>query len=225
MNVRMEASPAPGDIYPAQRTGRPTSVGQLSEFCVANLDHNLLVLEANAEFLNYLGRSAADVYGRTFSKFVHPSVERLVTQHLAGLRAGTRDRFTTRMLAERPSYTVASGMLTGIAVRKAGGEVSGIVVLLRPDRAHATAPPSESDQRKTLSELDARVLEGIATGISTARLATKLYLSRQGIEYHVSAMLRRFKSPNRSALVSKAYAQGILPVGQWPPKVSPENIH
>jgi DNA-binding CsgD family transcriptional regulator len=219
----MEASPMPGDICPTQGTSQPRAVNRLSEFCVANLDHNLLVLEANAEFLDYLGRSADDVYGRTFSKFVHPSVERLVTQHLAGLRAGTRDRFTTRILAERPSYTVASGMLTGIAVRKAAGEVSGIVMLLRPDRAHVPAP-SEADQRKRLSELDARVLEGIATGVSTARLATKLYLSRQGIEYHVSAMLRRFKTPNRSALVSKAYAQGILPVGQWPPKVSPENI-
>jgi len=56
------------------------------------------------------------------------------------------------------------------------------------------------------------------------QLASKLYLSRQGVEYHVGAMLRKFKSPNRSALVSKAYSQGILSIGHWPPKVIPQYI-
>ena len=49
-------------------------------------------------------------------------------------------------------------------------------------------------------------------------MAARLYLSRQGVEYHVGLMLRRFKAPNRAALVSRAYSMGVLTVGSWPPK-------
>ena len=71
-----------------------------------------------------------------------------------------------------------------------------------------------------LSEVGARVLEGIAAGASTAQLAHRLFLSKQGIEYHVSAMLRAFGVANRSELVARAYVVGVLAVGVWPPQVS-----
>jgi DNA-binding CsgD family transcriptional regulator len=78
--------------------------------------------------------------------------------------------------------------------------------------------------RTRLSVLDARILEGVAAGISTVDMATKLYLSRQGVEYHVSSMLRRLRAPNRAALVSRAYSLGVLSVGSWPPKVLPDCV-
>mgnify|MGYP001072540557 CR=1 FL=1 len=202
-------------------TGRPAS--ELADVCIANLDPSLRVLEANGDFLDQFGRSASEVYGQSFGDFVHPSVKQLMLQHLARLSEGRRDRFSARMVGVRPSDAVFSARLTGVAVRGGTGKVSTIVVLMKPDRG-TEAPKPGVDRRKLLSELDARVLEGVAAGISTVQLASKLYLSRQGIEYHVGAMLRRFKSPNRSALVAKAYSQGILCIGKWPPKVTPEYI-
>ncbi|MGO4760878.1 LuxR C-terminal-related transcriptional regulator, partial [Streptomyces sp. 2MCAF27] len=53
---------------------------------------------------------------------------------------------------------------------------------------------------------------------------SKLYLSRQGIEYHVSSMLRKLKAPNRAALVSRAYSAGMLTVGTWPARVLPDFV-
>jgi DNA-binding NarL/FixJ family response regulator len=72
---------------------------------------------------------------------------------------------------------------------------------------------------KPLSLLDARILEGIALGESNLRMAGRLHLSRQGIEYRVAAMPRRFRAPNRAALVSRPYTAGLLSVSPWPPKV------
>ena len=66
--------------------------------------------------------------------------------------------------------------------------------------------------------------EGVAAGDSTVRLAAKLFLSRQGIEYHVSILLRQFKVPNRTALVAKAYSIGMFGIGSWPPQVLPDYI-
>jgi DNA-binding NarL/FixJ family response regulator len=72
--------------------------------------------------------------------------------------------------------------------------------------------------------MDARILEGVAAGISTVQLAAMLYLSRGGVEYHVSTLLRKLKVANRPALVSKAYSMGMFGVGCWPPKVLPDYI-
>ncbi|MEV7231877.1 LuxR C-terminal-related transcriptional regulator [Polymorphospora sp. NPDC051019] len=71
-----------------------------------------------------------------------------------------------------------------------------------------------------LSELDAQIIEGIAAGECTIRIANRVYLSRQGVEYHVSKLLRHLRVSNRTALVAKAYALGILAAGTWPPAVT-----
>jgi hypothetical protein len=46
-----------------------------------------------------------------------------------------------------------------------------------------------------------------------------VYLSRQGVEYRISGLMRRFSARNRTALVSRLYTDGIFAVGSWPPKV------
>lgn len=71
----------------------------------------------------------------------------------------------------------------------------------------------------SLSDIDARIIECIAAGERTISIATKLYLSRQGVEYHVSKMLQHLRVPNRPALIAKAYCMGILTADTWPPEV------
>lgn len=70
-----------------------------------------------------------------------------------------------------------------------------------------------------LCEMAARILEGIATGESTVRMATRLFLSQQGVEYRVGAMLRKFGVPDRAALVSKAFMLGLFGAAAWPPRI------
>ncbi|MGH3376328.1 MAG: LuxR C-terminal-related transcriptional regulator [Actinoallomurus sp.] len=78
--------------------------------------------------------------------------------------------------------------------------------------------------KKPLTKMDAMVLEGVASGMSTVQLASHLFLSRGGVEYHVSTLMRSLKAANRSALVSKAYSAGLFSIGIWPPRVIPEFI-
>lgn len=108
--------------------------------------------------------------------------------------------------------------MSTIVDRRAGGGPDRIA---SRDAGEPTPPPRRSTH---LSALDARILEGIATGATTVQLAARLYLSRQGVEYHVSSMMREFKAPNRVALVSKAYAMGLLGVNTWPPKVNDSHV-
>lgn len=75
-----------------------------------------------------------------------------------------------------------------------------------------------------LNVRDAGVLEGLASGSSSVQLAASLFLSRQGVEYYVGRLLRKFRVPNRTALVGRAYSMGIFDSGSWPPKVRPEFV-
>nr|WP_052478811.1 LuxR C-terminal-related transcriptional regulator [Kibdelosporangium sp. MJ126-NF4]CEL20763.1 Regulator [Kibdelosporangium sp. MJ126-NF4]CTQ89676.1 Regulator [Kibdelosporangium sp. MJ126-NF4] len=102
-------------------------------------------------------------------------------------------------------------------VQRDGLRGETIVVMVAPDQKHTAS-------RKILTKMDSRILEGVAAGVSTAKLALMVELSRGGVEYHVTNLLRKLRAPNRTSLVSKAYAEGILAAGTWPPKVVPDFV-
>ena len=135
---------------------------------------------------------------------------------------GRNPRFAEHAVALGDKDALFGGELTGIAVPGRSGRVEGVMVLLQPDEAQRST--MVAGKEKLLSEVDAKILEGVAAGESTVQLAAKLYLSRGGVEYHVTTLLRKLKVTNRPALVSKGYSMGILGVGQWPPRVLPEYV-
>jgi DNA-binding CsgD family transcriptional regulator len=112
--------------------------------------------------------------------------------------------------------------LTGFAVRGDGGHIDSLMALVYLQGGTRNGR-SAASRKLVLTDLDARILEGVAAGVSTVRLASMLFLSRGGIEYHVDILMRRLKVNNRPALVSKAYSMGLLRQG-WPPRVHPDYL-
>jgi PAS domain S-box-containing protein len=199
------------------------SIFERSGMCFAVLDPRLRLLELNHAFLQQFGSPLSEARGRAFGDFLHPSIRQNIMRQFARLTEGRRVRFAERVVALRPNAPAFAAELTGIAVYGENNQIKMIVVLLRPDKAREDHKVTV-DSGKMLTDLDAKILEGVAAGIATVQLAAKLYLSRQGVEYHVSAMLRKFKVSNRAALVSKAYSMGIFSVGCWPPSALPEYV-
>ncbi|AXI80309.1 helix-turn-helix transcriptional regulator [Peterkaempfera bronchialis] len=193
---------------------------------MASLDPELNVIAADPDFYRQFGRTSADTCGRSLYELLHPSAPAVMGRHFTRLAEGRCNRFVERMVGLGGTNHVFSGELTGIAVQGTTDRLSGIVVLVQPDEDTSAAAPDDSVARRKpmLSKLDALVLEGVASGASTVQLAARLYLSRQGVEYHVGLMLRKLKAPNRAALVSRAHSMGMLTVGHWPPRVLPEFV-
>jgi PAS domain S-box-containing protein len=195
---------------------------------MASLGTDLRIRDANPDFVRLFERRSEGVVGRSFFELLHPGSHPVVRRHFERLTDGRRTSFTDRMVALRPCSTVFTGEMTGVAVRRGAQRAAAVMVLVRPEKPSAgtgaAGTETVANRGRLLSELDAKILEGIATGMSTVQLAARLYLSRQGVEYHVSTMLRRLKVPNRAALVSRAYATGVLGLGAWPPRVLPEAI-
>lgn len=192
--------------------------------CMASLDAGLKIEAANADFFRHVARPSTEICGRSIYDVLHPSARNILPKHFTHLSNGHGSRFVERVVAMRGHDRVFSAEITGIAVKGEGDDLSGVVVLMSPEDEPADAAELPTQPTPMLTALDARILEGVATGASTIQLASRLYLSRQGVEYHVGLMLRRFKAPNRAALVSRAYSLGVLTAGSWPPRAVPEYV-
>ncbi|WP_443041464.1 helix-turn-helix transcriptional regulator [Streptomyces sp. B21-083] len=76
-----------------------------------------------------------------------------------------------------------------------------------------------------LSSIQARILEGVAAGLSSGRLSREMYLSSKTIDYHVRVMSDKLQASNRVALVSRAYVLKILITESWPPRVACDAVN
>ncbi|HEX3782528.1 MAG TPA: LuxR C-terminal-related transcriptional regulator [Pseudonocardiaceae bacterium] len=213
-------------ILPLQSSGsrQGSSVPDRSGNCFANLDPELSVTAATDDFFQQFGRRSAEVCGRSLYDLLHPGTQAVLDRHFARLADGVRSRFQERVLGTKGGDGTFSVELIGTAVRDEYDRLAAIIVLVRPDPTDSQQTPQPRPNRpgrrkSRLTTLDARILEGVAAGASTVQLAARLYLSRQGIEYHVASMLRKLRVSNRAALVSRAYSMGLLAANSWPPRV------
>ncbi|AWT40970.1 MULTISPECIES: PAS domain-containing protein [Streptomyces] len=186
--------------------------------CTAHASpEDLVVTAAEPEFARQFGLNADEICGHHLLDLLRSPVPGRLQEQFTALSAGRRRRFTESVRGRDGTGGEFLADVTGVAVRNPAGALAGVVVFLRRTADGMSAGP-------VLSALDARVLEGVANGESTVQLASRLYLSRQGIEYRVGQMLRRFDAPNRPALVARAHALGMFAAGQWPPRVLPERV-
>jgi DNA-binding CsgD family transcriptional regulator len=202
----------PNDPYPLW------SLFDSSSACIAQLDLQLHLIGGNAGFAEMFGLPVESLPGHTLVDLVHPSVRDKLTRRLLSLARGERSRFTDWVIPYAGS-TTTSVELTGLAVTNDADCVDSLIILVQPESSESAAAPFPADSTKPLTRMDALVLEGVAAGMSTVQLAGKLFLSRGGVEYHVSALMKNLKAANRSELVSKAYSAGLFSVGSWPPRV------
>jgi PAS domain S-box-containing protein len=195
-----------------------------SGMCMAKLDSSIRLLEVNADFSRQFGCLPAELGGRSFADLLDTDVRAQVSQQFTRLLSEQGPRFTEPTISFRQKdLTVFSGELTGFAVRRDSGNIDTLMALVCPERGSRKGR-SRASRKLVLTDLDARILEGVALGVSTVNLASMLYLSRGGIEYHVDILMRRLKVKNRPALISKAYSFGLIRPG-WPPRVHPDFLN
>ncbi len=184
---------------------------------IANLDLALIVRQANDDFVTQC-RAEHGVYGRSIYELVHVTMRVPLRRQFSRLVDGELDRFVTQLTPEGP----ITGELTGTAVRDATNQVAGVTVLMRIEPI--LRPRAPLPKKPMLTKVHAQILEGVALGASTTQLAGQLHLSRQGIEYHITSLLRKLDVVNRAALVAKAHALGLLRSDTWPPRTVSEMV-
>ncbi|ALE82601.1 SelRIV [Pseudonocardia sp. HH130629-09] len=193
--------------------------------CMVSLDRSLRIVAANQEMFRRFHRTdTASICGSSFCTLVHPSIRTRLGNQLERLLDGQQPRVYERSVALLGPDSTVWGDLMATATARDAGRVEGVMAVLRPVEGDAGPMAGRGAPRKILSDMDARILEGVASGASTVQLASTLFLSRGGVEYHVTALLRKMKVKNRPALISKAYSMGFFELGSWPPQVVPDHV-
>lgn len=195
-----------------------------SGICMAELAPDLAVLDANEDFCRQFGWDPDELDGRSFLDVMHPGSGGRLKRDLIRHLESPASRLVQRVLGVGPCGSMFHCQVVAVGVRDGFGRVVMIIALVKPEKATAGAGVVPAGRTRMLSKVDARILEGIAAGDSSQRIAGRLYLSRQAVEYHVCTMLRQFDVAKRAALVSKAYSLGVLEPGIWPPRVAEEAV-
>ncbi|WP_133879068.1 helix-turn-helix transcriptional regulator [Paractinoplanes brasiliensis] len=220
----MTATESETDVSTRAQVAR--TLFEWSNLCIASLDAKQHIVDTSAEFLRRFGGTQRSRAGQDFNELLHPGTRDKVRRKIQRVIAENRTTFDDSIVGLGPRDSVFSGGMNGFVARGAGSQVDGIVVMVTPDKLGdgGNPAPGVSARHQVLTEIDARILEGVAAGASTVQLASRLHLSRQGVEYRIGSMFRKLNVPNRAALVSRAYAIGALTVGTWPPRIKEDFV-
>ncbi|WP_420706150.1 MULTISPECIES: helix-turn-helix transcriptional regulator [unclassified Streptomyces] len=177
------------------------------------------VLLANPAMAAECGTTPGRLRGRDVLDLFCPREATQVERIAEALRLRHRSRYQVSVRWRAPDGTERHGELTADPVSDTVEDTPALLVMLRVDgeREPGAAPPAE---RARVTPMEARVLALLASGATTARAARETGLTPDGVTYHLRRLTARWHAANRTELVARAYALGVLRPGVWPPEVS-----
>ncbi|MFI9776236.1 LuxR C-terminal-related transcriptional regulator [Streptomyces sp. NBC_01003] len=176
------------------------------------------IMLANAAMAAECDTTPGRLKGRDILHLFRPRDESQLHRIAEALRLRRRSRYQVSVTWETPDGALREGELTVDPVSDTVERTPDLLVMLRvvgerpaalPDRPRATAGAAES-----------RILELLAAGATTAQAARETGLTTDGVNYHLRRLTRRWGATNRTELVARAYASGVLTPGVWPPRAA-----
>lgn len=175
--------------------------------CCANGD----VVLANPAMAAEWGTTAGRVPGRNLRELFRPRTAAQFDRLVEALRLGRRSRYRLAVRWTRGDGTELEG---DIAVEPVGAPAPSRPLLLAVLHVRAEQPPRPAPE---VTPAEARILALAAGGATTAEIGRAMGLTTDGVNYHLGRLKQRWRVPNRTALVAKAYTLGVLDPGSWPP--------
>ncbi|WP_225825765.1 PAS domain-containing protein [Streptomyces naphthomycinicus] len=173
---------------------------------------------ANPAMAAECGTTPGRLRGRQVLELFRPQEATQVERIAEALRLRHRSRYQVSVCwRQSPGGTERYGELTADPVSDTVQETPALLVMLR---VRGERPATRPEPARA-SAVEGRVLALLAGGATTARAARELGLSRDGVTYHLRRLSARWGAANRTELVARAYALGVLTPGVWPPEASP----
>ncbi|MEU2436103.1 PAS domain-containing protein [Streptomyces rubradiris] len=177
------------------------------------------VVLANPAMATECGTTPGRLRGRQVLELFRPQEAGQVERIVEALRLRHRSRYQVSVCWRAPGGAERYGELTADPVSDSAQETPALLVMLRVLGERAAPGPGPAPT----TEVERQVLALLAGGATTARAARELGLSRDGVAYHLRRLSARWGAANRTELVARAYALGVLLPGVWPPRARPED--
>ncbi|MFF4272671.1 PAS domain-containing protein [Streptomyces sp. NPDC001536] len=171
---------------------------------------------ANPAMATECGTTPGRLRGRDVLELFRPQEATQVERIAEALRLRHRSRYQVSVCWRAPGGGERFGELTADPVSDSVDETPALLVMLRMlgERERPAVDPVR------VTPVEARVLALLAGGATTARAARETGLSSDGVTYHLRRLSARWGAGNRTELVARAYALGVLTPGVWPPTPS-----
>jgi PAS domain S-box-containing protein len=183
---------------------------------VAVCDVRGRVILANPEMAAECGTTPGRLRDRDVLELFRPQDATQVKRITEALRLRHRSRYEVSVRWRSADGTERFGELTADPVSDTVDDTPALLVMLRA-RGECARPEQEPVR---VTPVEGRVLALLAGGATTARAARELGLSTDGVTYHLRRLSVRWNAANRTELVARAYALGVLTPGVWPPEAS-----
>ncbi|MGW3206903.1 PAS domain-containing protein [Streptomyces sp. NPDC001135] len=184
---------------------------------VAVCDVHGRVVLANPAMAAECGTTPGRLRGRDVLELFRPQEATQVERIAEALRLRHRSRYQVSVRWGAPGGSERFGELTADPVSDSVDETPALLVMLRVRGECAPAGP----EPVRVTPVEGRVLALLAGGATTAGAARELGLSKDGVAYHLRRLSTRWNAANRTELVARAYALGVLTPGVWPPEPKP----
>lgn len=168
---------------------------------------------ANPAMAAECGTTPGRLRGRDVLELFRPQEATQVERIAEALRLRHRSRYQVSVRWQAPDGAQRYGELTADPVSDTAEDTPALLVMLRvlaEREAHAQRPPQ-------VAPIEARILALLASGATTAQAARETDLTVDGVNYHLRRLSSRWNAANRTELVARAYALGVLAPGVWPP--------
>lgn len=170
---------------------------------------------ANPAMAAECGTTPGRLRGRDVLELFRPQEATQVERIVEALRLRHRSRYQVSVCWRSPDGTERHGELTADPVSDTVQETPALLVMLR---VLGEREPSPEAPPTRVTPMEARILALLAGGATTARAARDTDLTVDGVNYHLRRLSARWNATNRTELVARAYALGVLATGVWPPE-------
>ncbi|WP_443073877.1 helix-turn-helix transcriptional regulator [Streptomyces sp. NBC_01478] len=173
---------------------------------------------ANPAMAAECGTTPGRLRGRDVLDLFQPQESGQVERIAQALRLRHRSRYQVSVRWRAPDGAERYGELTADPVGDTVEETPALLVMLRVrgEGEPRDDSPAE-DAPAQVTPIEARILALLAGGATTARTARETGLTTDGVTYHLRRLSARWNAANRTELVARAYALGVLSPGVWPP--------
>lgn len=171
------------------------------------------VLLANPAMATECGTTPGRLRGRDVLELFRPQETTQVDRIAEALRLRHRSRYQVSVRWQAPGGAERYGELTADPVSDTVEETPALLVMLRVLGEREV----DGHQPVPVNPTEARILALLAGGATTARAARETGLTVDGVNYHLRRLSARWAAANRTELVARAYALGVLAPGVWPP--------